>query len=450
MLSKELELSLNRAFTEARSKRHEYMTVEHLLLSLIDDESSAKALMNYGVDLKSLKRDLINFIDSTTPTFLEDDPEIETQPTLGFQRVLQRSVFHVQASGKKEVLGVNVLVAMFSEEDSEAVRLLEKQKISRLDLVEYIAHGEASLEEEQALEDAFEKEYNEDFDYKDLLRLKEEELESVKNELERLREDTEAKLKLHQTTKSQLNTKVKDSEKIIKELEARIAEIGTFDDADTIIRSIEFNPEHRQAGLGILSYFSEVVKQKYPDKNISVSIKQEDNIVSLIIITEEGDKEIIERALDQYGKVIIGDLLPRELFNNPLHTAQLENKIEIANTEIRSLERLLGIQDNTITYLKESIGMLSRTNCENQKTLNCAIDKISSNENIDAIIELFKSLEERDALTTQEVTAVKNAVTTISTKYPDSLHKLKQYCSSVSTSIVGSIVSDTLKMLGLM
>jgi len=141
MLSKELESTLNNAFKSARSKRHEFMTVEHLLLALVDNDSAAGVLKACGADLGTLKQDLCEFVDSTTPLIPEDDEERETQPTLGFQRVLQRAVFHVQSSGKNEVTGANVLVAIFSEQESQAVYYLKKQSVARIDVVNYITHG---------------------------------------------------------------------------------------------------------------------------------------------------------------------------------------------------------------------------------------------------------------------------------------------------------------------
>jgi ATP-dependent Clp protease ATP-binding subunit ClpA len=147
MLSKELELSLNLAFKKAREKRHEYMTVEHLLLSLLDNSSAAKVLAACGVQAEQLRRDVAMFIDETTPLISEGD-ERETQPTLGFQRVLQRAVFHVQSAGKREVTGANVLVALFSEQDSQAVYLLNQQNITRLDVVNFISHGISKVQDE--------------------------------------------------------------------------------------------------------------------------------------------------------------------------------------------------------------------------------------------------------------------------------------------------------------
>lgn len=141
MLSKELEITLNLAFKGARSKRHEFMTVEHLLLALIDNESAANVLRACGANLSVLRQELVEFVDSTTPLIPETDGERETQPTLGFQRVLQRAVFHVQSSGKSEVTGANVLVAIFSEQESQAVYYLKQQSVARIDVVNYITHG---------------------------------------------------------------------------------------------------------------------------------------------------------------------------------------------------------------------------------------------------------------------------------------------------------------------
>ena len=140
MLSKELEHTLNVAFKEAREKRHEFMTVEHLLLALLDNNAATKVLRACGADIEKLREELARYLDESTPMLSPKD-ERETQPTLGFQRVLQRSVFHVQSSGKKEVTGANVLVAIFGERESQAVYFLNKQNITRLDVVNYISHG---------------------------------------------------------------------------------------------------------------------------------------------------------------------------------------------------------------------------------------------------------------------------------------------------------------------
>jgi len=140
MLSSELEFCLNEAFQKARDERHEFMTVEHLLLALMDIPKVHEILKACGANIPELRRQLIEFIDEQTP-LLEFDDETEVQPTLGFQRVLQRAVFHVQSSGKKEVSSVNVLVAIFSEKQSQAVYLLSLQDVTRLDVVNYISHG---------------------------------------------------------------------------------------------------------------------------------------------------------------------------------------------------------------------------------------------------------------------------------------------------------------------
>ncbi|WP_445494136.1 ATP-dependent Clp protease ATP-binding subunit ClpA [Photorhabdus sp. SF281] len=140
MLNQELELSLNIAFAKARDNRHEFMTVEHLLLALLSNSSAREALEACKVDLAQLRKELENFISQTTPLLPEND-ERETQPTLSFQRVLQRAVFHVQSSGRSEVSGANVLVAIFSEQESQAAYLLRKHDVSRLDVVNFISHG---------------------------------------------------------------------------------------------------------------------------------------------------------------------------------------------------------------------------------------------------------------------------------------------------------------------
>jgi ATP-dependent Clp protease ATP-binding subunit ClpA len=141
MLNKELESTLNSAFKVARNKRHEFMTVEHLLLAMLDNQDASDVLTACGVEVKKLSSSLVEFINSTTPLLNEDDEERDTQPTLGFQRVLQRAVFHVQSSGKKEVSGANVLVAIFSEQESQAVYLLKDQSVARIDIVNYMSHG---------------------------------------------------------------------------------------------------------------------------------------------------------------------------------------------------------------------------------------------------------------------------------------------------------------------
>jgi ATP-dependent Clp protease ATP-binding subunit ClpA len=147
MLSKELEQTLNDAFRSARSRRHEFMTVEHLLLALLDNNDAIRVLKACGAEISNLRGDLVEFIDSTTPLIPEGDDERETQPTLGFQRVLQRAVFHVQSSGKSEVGGANVLVAIFSEQESQAVYFLKSQSVSRLDVVNFITHGISKVDE---------------------------------------------------------------------------------------------------------------------------------------------------------------------------------------------------------------------------------------------------------------------------------------------------------------
>jgi ATP-dependent Clp protease ATP-binding subunit ClpA len=152
MLSKELEVTLNNAFKNAHDKRHEFITVEHLLLALLDNESAEAIMKACGCNIKLLRGQLTQFIDETI-SLIPPGVQRETQPTLGFQRVLQRAVFHVQASDKKEVSGANLFVALFSEQDSHAVYLLNKQDISRLDVVNYLAHGISKVDQENPSSD---------------------------------------------------------------------------------------------------------------------------------------------------------------------------------------------------------------------------------------------------------------------------------------------------------
>lgn len=153
MLSKDLEATLNLAFVDAHQKRHEFITVEHLLLALLENESAAQVLTICSCDLRLLRMELTQFIDETISLIVADTHR-ETQPTLGFQRVLQRAVFHAQSSDKKEVNGANLLVALFSEQDSHAVYLLSKQDVTRLDIVNYLSHGGETEETTKLLDDA--------------------------------------------------------------------------------------------------------------------------------------------------------------------------------------------------------------------------------------------------------------------------------------------------------
>ena len=149
MIAQELEVSLHMAFMEARQKRHEFITVEHLLLAMLDNPSAAKVLHACAANIDELRKTLADFVTAETPT-VAGSGEVDTQPTLGFQRVIQRAILHVQSSGKKEVTGANVLVAIFGEKDSHAVFFLNQQGISRLDVVNYISHGISKVAEGNA------------------------------------------------------------------------------------------------------------------------------------------------------------------------------------------------------------------------------------------------------------------------------------------------------------
>ncbi|MDP1681830.1 MAG: ATP-dependent Clp protease ATP-binding subunit ClpA [Burkholderiales bacterium] len=146
MISQELEVSLHMAFVEARQKRHEFITVEHLLLAMLDNPSAAQVLRACAANIEDLRKVLGDFVQQHTP-IVGGTNEVDTQPTLGFQRVIQRAILHVQSSGKKEVTGANVLVAIFGEKDSHAVYFLHQQGVTRLDVVNYIAHGISKVQD---------------------------------------------------------------------------------------------------------------------------------------------------------------------------------------------------------------------------------------------------------------------------------------------------------------
>src|SRR5581483_8152821 len=140
MLSRNLEKSLHRALDYANQRRHEYATLEHLLLALTEDQDALAVLRACGVDLEKLRRELVNYLDAELANLIGTRSE-EAKPTAGFQRVVQRAVIHVQSSGRAEVTGANVLVAMFSERESHAAYFLQEQDMTRYDAVNYISHG---------------------------------------------------------------------------------------------------------------------------------------------------------------------------------------------------------------------------------------------------------------------------------------------------------------------
>jgi ATP-dependent Clp protease ATP-binding subunit ClpA len=149
MIAQELEVSLHMAFMEARQKRHEFITVEHLLLAMLDNPSAAEVLRACAANIEDIRKKLAEFIERHTPR-VPGEADVDTQPTLGFQRVIQRAILHVQSSGKKEVTGANVLVAIFGEKDSHALHFMTQQGLTRLDVVNFISHGIAKTPQEAA------------------------------------------------------------------------------------------------------------------------------------------------------------------------------------------------------------------------------------------------------------------------------------------------------------
>lgn len=446
MLSKELEITLNDAFKESRSLNHEFMTVEHLLYSLTRNESACKVLKSCGADIDALRNEVKLFVDETTP-ILHEDNEKEIQPTLGFQRVLQRAVFNAQSRNLKEVKGENVLEAIFNENESQAVFYLLKQNIDRSSVVKYLNKDSVESKVEAELEEAFEKQYDRGFDYKNLLRLKDKELEAVRDELEKVRLEKEKEIQRQLDSNVELSEMIRSSELVIKNLKNELGGLRQ-EQKNQIIRSIEFRPEHRQAGLSILGYFAEIVEQKYPDKNIRVSIEQVGNVIKLTIQTEDGDEEIINKTLDTYGLVVMGKVTPDKLLCDPIHVAKLESKLDLSKVEIRSLERLLKIKDDSIFILKETFQTLTSINKESQKNLNKALKKIGGNREVYTAIKLIESLSLSGKISKEEISEVEESVRIIYTQSPGALEEVEEYFLNVSSSMVGSIVLNTIKMLG--
>lgn len=429
-LDKELEKSLNEVFRYANELRHEFLTVEHMLLMLTNNNAATDVLHACGLDIEVLKKELEKYIKETTPLLLDEEDK-DSQPTLGFQRVLQRALFHVQSSGQGSVSGANVLVAIFSEQDSHSVYLLNKHNIERLDVTSYITSETEISADGDALEaDFLEQEYDENFDYKTLLRQKDEEIEKQK------------------IINVELKKKIQISEKAIQDLEQQI-ESQIQEETVSIIRSIEFKPEHRQAGLSILSYFSEIVLQKYPNKKISVSIEQHDDTIRLCVQTADGDREIIEKTLEKYGMVVTGKLPPQKLLTNPIHVAQLEHKIDLANTEIRSTQRLLDLKDETINDLKESMRALIDANRRSQESLQQALKKVGSTKEIDAVVKLIKTLETKKQLDKKDISKIEESIVLLNEQNPSAIDEIQSYFMNVSSSMVGSIVLNTIKNFGM-
>jgi uncharacterized protein (TIGR00369 family) len=151
MIAQELEVSLHRAFMDGRQRRHEFITVEHLLLALLDNPSASEVLRACAANTEELRKQLTEFINEHTPIVIGD--EVDTQPTLGFQRVIQRAILNVQSSGRKEVTGADTLVAIFGEKDSHAMYFLQEKEVTRVDVVNYISHGVSEVQLEGQAED---------------------------------------------------------------------------------------------------------------------------------------------------------------------------------------------------------------------------------------------------------------------------------------------------------
>ncbi|PNI03274.1 hypothetical protein C1N32_16880 [Vibrio diazotrophicus] len=349
MLDRILEDALNESFRKARIKRHAYLTVEHLLLAMLSTEEVVQACGYFSVDVKKLRSDLNLFIDQTTPLLDDEetqssDKEKETQPTLSFQRVLQRSVFHVQASGRETVTPNNVVVAIFSEQESYAFELLKKNDLSRLDFVNYITNG-INFDSDKFDESKFEDVFDETLDYRFLFTKTSTELKKVKEENIRLRASSEEEKELYENQLIELKNKIE------------LLENKKFEDGlETIVRSVEFPPQYHIAGLNILSFFGAYLRERYPLEKAKVKIEQEDFIVRLVIETEQGHRDVIERALHEYEMVVVGQENPNHLPISAAFAHELSTELKMTKLRLEITQERLEMQNGRVDQLLTIIG----------------------------------------------------------------------------------------------
>ena len=215
-----------------------------------------------------------------------------------------------------------------------------------------------------------------------------------------------------------------------------------------ITRSIHFNAEHRQAGLSILSYFATVVEQKYPKKEVRVQIEQIGSLVRLSIETDEGDKETIEKTLDEYGRVVTGQMVAAEFLEHQVHVVQLESKLDLAQTELRMNERLLDLHVDTIGGLQDTIQLLTSVHREAHESLRLALEHHNSNSSVGQAVELLERMQNLTRLTHEDKESIINAIHEIKEKEPSILEKVDEFFMGVSSSVVGSFVTGVLRGIG--
>ncbi len=366
MLNKELEGALNRAFRNANNSRYEFLTVEHLLLAMIDVDETREMLESANIDVDALKSEIIEFIEATTPKITDSDEgeKLETQPTLSFQRVLQRAVFHIQSSGRSTVTSNNVIVALFSEQESHAAYLLKRYDLDRLYVVNYITGGHSS---ETYGEESFEDHFDESLDYKTLFNIQAEELDNAKQENARIKAALESDKKQYENKIDELTNKLRALETIQAQ-----------EDIQTIVRSVEFPPQYHLAGLNILSFFGSYLRERYPSERAKVKIEQDGYLVRLIIETEQGHRDIIERALHEYELVLVGEKNPSSLPISSNFVHELTTELKMTKLRLEITQERLEMQNGRVDQLLNIISGNLSSNSAVSIDFKPSISSISS------------------------------------------------------------------------
>lgn len=424
---------MNECFKLARKERYELMTVENLLLSLINEPTANEALEACGANIKNLERDLKKFISKNVPLLSEEENnDKDTVPTLGFQRVLQRAVYHAQSTDKKDVTGADVLVAIFGERESHAVYYLSQQNIARLDVLNFVHHVFKPLEEEF--------EFDENLDYRDLLKKTVYKLDKITEELQVEKENKE---KI--TTKYNIiEEEIYLARKTIQKLKSKLTE-----SEELFSFSQRVKPEHQQAVLSIMNYFAEILEQKYPEERITVRAEKENDCIRLKILSAGNiGEDIIKSTFNDYMLVVIGDYQPNDLLENPVHIAQLKNKLDLAKTEIRSNERLMMIQGDTITNLNETIRNLLLITIRSQDTLFETLKTPEGNSELNKALAIISELVHKNDINQEETILLEETLMGIEKIDNSKLKEIKTFCINMSSSTAAGIVLNILKSIG--
>lgn len=333
MLDKRIEREINLIFRQANEKRHKYLTVEHLLLAMLNVDEVIDLFKYNHIQLNDLKDELINHLDKNTVKISDDNTE--SQPTISFQRALQRAVFQVQSSGSDTVTANSVLISIFSEPESHSFRLLKKYHLNREKVLQFVNGLSSNYDDED-----FNGVFNKDLDYKNLFSRQSEKLKKAIDENKKIKEESEKEKAEYETQINTLNIR-------LKELEIN----SKHKNYETLMRSVEFPPEYYSAGLNILSFFGSYLRERYPDEKARVKIEQDGYIVRLIVETKSGNRDIIERALHEYEMVISGEKNPSQLPITPEFVHELSTELKLTKVRLEITHENLLIQTGRVEQL---------------------------------------------------------------------------------------------------